>query len=442
MRKGKSLVKQVNTRNKIISDYDTILSLRDFYKLVQCYDFESLTKQKDLCETVDGFYEGVPFSIVFKNIYYLGTPHPDTKKRIEIPNNFKELYDRNAKNSVYTFLMGVYTYKNRFVYCDFDIESYYNNKLNNSAAHVSVSDLLKCFVDGTYTKTDAKGNIITFIPQNKIIDYLKTSINNRKKNNDRFCRSMIILSDARKEFQKWGATQISRTGELFESKVVSNYATALNTVFNDDPRRLGPIEGFDYSSVFECRDRNQFIKLRETIENHPRFNEANENCHRDLAAGLALYEKFLEYGLSSDYDQVFLETHYIESSEKDLAHAKKLSTEELKRRVLLKKSKKKTYIKVVSKQIKRDQEVVLFALNRAQGICDLCGKEAPFHKKDGEPYLECHHVKWLSKGGTDTIDNVVALCPNCHRECHVVNSKTLIKKLNEKLQKYKKQGQA
>jgi 5-methylcytosine-specific restriction protein A len=24
----------------------------------------------------------------------------------------------------------------------------------------------------------------------------------------------------------------------------------------------------------------------------------------------------------------------------------------------------------------------------------------------------------LSEGGGDTVDNAVALCPNCHRECH------------------------
>ncbi|WP_296863638.1 HNH endonuclease [Thermosyntropha sp.] len=32
----------------------------------------------------------------------------------------------------------------------------------------------------------------------------------------------------------------------------------------------------------------------------------------------------------------------------------------------------------------------------------------------GEP-----HIEWLSRGGTDTIDNTVALCPNCHRKMHV-----------------------
>ena len=50
------------------------------------------------------------------------------------------------------------------------------------------------------------------------------------------------------------------------------------------------------------------------------------------------------------------------------------------------------------------------------------------HKK-GDPYLETHHIEWLSKGGEDTIDNTVALCPNCHRRMHSLNSKKDVEKL-------------
>ncbi|MCD9544043.1 hypothetical protein GLP24_04155 [Photobacterium carnosum] len=44
---------------------------------------------------------------------------------------------------------------------------------------------------------------------------------------------------------------------------------------------------------------------------------------------------------------------------------------------------------------------------------------APFTKKsNGEPYLEVHHIKPLSQGGEDSLENVKAICPNCHREMH------------------------
>ncbi len=60
----------------------------------------------------------------------------------------------------------------------------------------------------------------------------------------------------------------------------------------------------------------------------------------------------------------------------------------------------------------------------ADGKCQLCGEDAPFIDNNGEPYLEEHHVKRLADGGSDTIDNVVAICPNCHRKIHVLNDET------------------
>ena len=51
------------------------------------------------------------------------------------------------------------------------------------------------------------------------------------------------------------------------------------------------------------------------------------------------------------------------------------------------------------------------------------------NKKDGEPFLENHHLVWLSRGGTDTIDNTIALCPNCHRKMHILDLQEDIDKL-------------
>ena len=83
-------------------------------------------------------------------------------------------------------------------------------------------------------------------------------------------------------------------------------------------------------------------------------------------------------------------------------------------------SGKKHPEKIVSQssQYKRDPFVAEYAKLRANGICQLCRQKAPFRTKKGIPYLETHHVVWLSRGGEDTIDNVVALCPNCHRRMH------------------------
>jgi 5-methylcytosine-specific restriction protein A len=76
----------------------------------------------------------------------------------------------------------------------------------------------------------------------------------------------------------------------------------------------------------------------------------------------------------------------------------------------------------VSQQYQRNPWVAEHAKRRAKGHCELCRKAAPFSSPDGKPYLEVHHIQWLAYGGADTIENTVALCPNCHRRMHVVRS--------------------
>jgi len=102
--------------------------------------------------------------------------------------------------------------------------------------------------------------------------------------------------------------------------------------------------------------------------------------------------------------------------------AKKLSREELRKRAA--RAPRKAVIRYVSsKQRERNEEVSEYAKRRAAGICELCNCAAPFFSKDGTPYLESHHIVWLSKGGEDAIENTVALCPNCHRKMHVLDFK-------------------
>ena len=79
---------------------------------------------------------------------------------------------------------------------------------------------------------------------------------------------------------------------------------------------------------------------------------------------------------------------------------------------------------VTTEQKYRDPGIAEWAKRRAKGVCLLCGEDAPFNDKYGRPYLESHHIEWLSEGGADSIDNVVALCPNCHRKMHVLKDTT------------------
>ncbi len=73
----------------------------------------------------------------------------------------------------------------------------------------------------------------------------------------------------------------------------------------------------------------------------------------------------------------------------------------------------------------RNTDVVAEVLERADGVCEGCRSPAPFVKQsDGTPYLEVHHRVFLSAGGPDTVENALALCPNCHRQRHYGRSTT------------------
>ena len=86
---------------------------------------------------------------------------------------------------------------------------------------------------------------------------------------------------------------------------------------------------------------------------------------------------------------------------------------------------------VTSNTFIRSADVVKMTRKRANGICQYCNQPAPFADKDGNPYLEVHHVIWLSRGGEDSTANTVALCPNCHKRMHILDSPEDIKKLKE-----------
>lgn len=73
---------------------------------------------------------------------------------------------------------------------------------------------------------------------------------------------------------------------------------------------------------------------------------------------------------------------------------------------------------VTTTVIMRLPGVIAYVLRRAKGRCEACNSPAPFKKANGDDYLEVHHVKPLAEGGSDRIENAVALCPNCHRAMH------------------------
>jgi Mrr N-terminal domain/HNH endonuclease len=71
----------------------------------------------------------------------------------------------------------------------------------------------------------------------------------------------------------------------------------------------------------------------------------------------------------------------------------------------------------IGSSFSRDSRVRNEVLKRSNGNCEYCSVRG-FTKPDGSHYLETHHIISLAEQGPDTLDNVIALCPNHHREAH------------------------
>jgi hypothetical protein len=104
--------------------------------------------------------------------------------------------------------------------------------------------------------------------------------------------------------------------------------------------------------------------------------------------------------------------------EEAVERSRKSESEERKER--LERADKKPEKKEVTTMVfVRNPDVVAEVLHRANGKCGKCPGKAPFNRAStGEPYLEVHHVIPLAYGGDDTVENAIALCPNCHRFMH------------------------
>jgi 5-methylcytosine-specific restriction protein A len=79
------------------------------------------------------------------------------------------------------------------------------------------------------------------------------------------------------------------------------------------------------------------------------------------------------------------------------------------------------YVLAKERAFLRNARVKAWVLQESNGVCEGCNLPAPFTLPNGQPFLEVHHMRPLCDAGSDSVENTVALCPNCHRRCHFSN---------------------
>lgn len=218
---------------------------------------------------------------------------------------------------------------------------------------------------------------------------------------------------------------------LYKCDMLKNFASFIE---------YGDIQGNDIQRVLTyfkiCEELRQkviqdieLMNLYQTRQKEYREDE----CHmlvQDIIYSVYYYQspnKLKKESLKRYFEKALDESYSDEEREE---HARRIGWESLE---YIAKNQKNTIPRKkevpASEQMIRNPYVAEYAKRKANGICQLCMRQAPFNKPNGDPYLESHHIIWLSKGGNDAIENTVALCPNCHRKMHIVDDLEDVQKL-------------
>lgn len=101
-------------------------------------------------------------------------------------------------------------------------------------------------------------------------------------------------------------------------------------------------------------------------------------------------------------------------------------------------NKKENFVeKFISKRKRRTVDLARLATGIAGDIrCKLCGEHHDLINENGDVYVEYHHIIPLKDGGKDEYENLIALCPICHKKAHFGSKEQQIK-IQEELLKIK-----
>lgn len=165
------------------------------------------------------------------------------------------------------------------------------------------------------------------------------------------------------------------------------------------------IQNLVSTDMYSLKSWDAVEKLQHDLQTNKTFQNDNENGNHMYSRALYYYQKYIESISRCSFEEL-------------VAHSFGENPEDRRKRLNKAPAQSKT-VTVTQTVHTRNPDVVAERLYLAHGICQDCGCPAPFlRKSDGLPYLEVHHIVPLAKKGEDTVENTVALCPNCHRKRH------------------------
>lgn len=120
--------------------------------------------------------------------------------------------------------------------------------------------------------------------------------------------------------------------------------------------------------------------------------------------------------LISNYLQI--ENFENELEQHEIENSVEIDSEEINKETLFKKiteceNDKSEKITINGKTYKRDNYLMVQIKKYRDYKCQLCS--TTILKANGEYYIEACHIKPKAEGGKDNLDNILVLCPNCHK---------------------------
>jgi 5-methylcytosine-specific restriction enzyme A len=229
--------------------------------------------------------------------------------------------------------------------------------------------------------------------------------------------TLVLVSKSTRDAlykDKWLGNILHYTGE---GQIGDQKLSRANKILADSPTTTIGLFLFEKLDVNQYRYRGRCILAEQP---YPEIQKDQNGDERTvLMFPLRLIDDIADL---SELEKAFKER---------VIEASLLSNEELRKRAMNSQPGPVGKRKVFSTYFQRNADVAEHAKRRANGVCQLCENAAPFNDSRGKPFLETHHIQWLANEGSDTIDNTVALCPNCHRKMHIVNDASDVQRLQE-----------
>jgi hypothetical protein len=260
-----------------------------------------------------------------------------------------------------------------------------------------------------FIQNDSRGKSMYNSALNHYKKFIKTTLSTNKN---------IILKQVQKVTKSKGLPRITIWNRALLDAGF-NYGQALKINLNSGKVEITPTQNSNnkVSKVQNHGNTLPVIDLKETksLQLSSSF-EIGEQVTITISTDLILISKTNENAFEPTFN-------------KDILDKRANALLKYKKREPAKGNAKPPKRKVLAIQFQRETAVVADVLDRANGICELCGKEAPFINSLGQPFLEVHHIIPLSENGPDVVDNAVGLCPNCHREAHLGANRSQITKI-------------